>query len=411
MTGHRYDALVVGGGPAGAAVARDVAGAGFTVAVLERDERIGYPVQCSGLVTRRTLERAGLDPNLALNPLFGATVHSPSGERYELGGDRIHAYVMDRSRFDEAIMAQALEAGVELWTGTQVTRLVRRPGGVTIEARRGGCGVHFEARLVIGADGPRSVVASFLGLPEPAEFLRARGADVRLPRPQPRDEVQLFAGARYGPGFFAWAIPLGDSRFRIGWGSSRGGSGTAYLRALVSDHPQVFAGMEILSQTGGLIPLGPRPVTVGDHGLVVGDAAGQAKPTSGGGLYTSLVCAAHCAAAAVDALRADDTSSARLAAYDTRWRADLGGELDRAAALRQVYRELSDEDLDWGLRWLQVPGIRLIVDRFGDIDYPSRLALVALRAAPRLTRLLRRRPELIPALQTPATSQAFADGG
>lgn len=409
MTNGTYDAIVVGGGPAGASVAGDIARAGFRVAILERDLRVGQPVQCSGLVTQRTLQAAHLDPTLALNALRGATVRAPSGTAYRLGGDRVHAYVMDRSQFDQQVMAQALETGADLMTGTRVIALERQRGEVRVVAERHGALRAFRARLVIGADGPRSLIAEFLKLPPPTEILRARGADVRLPRHPPADDVQLFVGERYAPGFFAWAIPLGGDLYRIGWGSGRS-AGNGHLAALVNDYPNVFGGIEIHSQTGGLIPLGPRPATVGNQGMVVGDAAGQAKPTSGGGLYTALTCARCCAAVAIEALADDDTSADRLSAYERAWRAGIGDELARASALRRAYRELGDSDLEWGLRLLHVPGIRSLVDRYGDIDYPSRLAGAALRAAPRVIRLLHGRSEVLEALGRDDISPACTGG-
>ncbi|CCF83171.1 hypothetical protein NITHO_1990005 [Nitrolancea hollandica Lb] len=87
-------------------------------------------------------------------------------------------------------------------------------------------------------------------------------------------------------------------------------------------------------------------------------------------------------------MTAGDTTAARLSAYDRAWRTDIGGELTRAAVLRRAYRNLTDPELEWGLRLLRVPGIRRLVNHYGDIDYPSRLAAPALRAAPMLRTLL-----------------------
>jgi geranylgeranyl reductase family protein len=390
---EQYDVVVVGGGPSGAAVARDIAAAGYRVAILERDRDIGQPVQCSGLVTERTLAAAGISPEIAHNQLVGAAIHSPSGARYDIGGDRVHAYVLDRTRFDLSMMIQALELDVDVHANARVVDIDRERDSLrlTVESHRS---IHeFSTRLVVGADGPRSIVAQFLELPPPVEVLRARGADVRLPARLAPDQVLIFTGERYAAGFFAWLIPLGRDRYRLGWGTSRAGSAQT-LRNLMDDYPDIFSGMEILSQTGGLIPLGPRPVTSGDRGMVVGDAAGQAKATSGGGLFTALTCARYCARTALDALRSDDFSAEKLSSYDRDWRADIGVELDHATALRSAYRELTDADLDLGLRMLRFRGMRAIVNRYGDIDYPSVLAARALRAAPSLLRLAHGRGDL-----------------
>ncbi|HVX29419.1 MAG TPA: NAD(P)/FAD-dependent oxidoreductase, partial [Nitrolancea sp.] len=262
----------------------------------------------------------------------------------------------------------------------------REQDGLRLAVETNDSHCEFWSRLVIGADGPRSIVAQFLELPPPVEVLRARGADVRLPADLPHNRVLIFTSERYAPGFFAWLIPLGGDRYRLGWGTSRPGGGQT-LQNLIDDYPGIFDGMEIISQTGGLIPLGPRPITSGAGGMVVGDAAGQAKATSGGGLFTALTCARYCAQTALDALRSGDFSATALSAYDRDWRADIGVELDHATALRSAYRDLDDADLDFGLRMLRFRGMRAIVNRYGDIDYPSVLATRALRAAPSLLRL------------------------
>ncbi|HEX7103377.1 MAG TPA: NAD(P)/FAD-dependent oxidoreductase [Nitrolancea sp.] len=390
---EQYDVVVVGGGPSGAAVARDIAAAGYRVAILERDRDIGQPVQCSGLVTERTLAAAGISPEIAHNQLVGAAIHAPSGARYDIGGDRVHAYVLDRTRFDLGMMIQALDLDVDVHSRARLVDIARDRDGLHLSVETNDTSHEFLTQLVIGADGPRSIVAQFLELPPPIEVLRARGADVRLPAKLATDQVLIFTGERYAAGFFAWLIPLGGDRFRLGWGTSRPGNGQT-PRNLTDDYPGIFRGMEILSQTGGLIPLGPRPVTSGAGGMVVGDAAGQAKATSGGGLFTALTCARHCAQTALDALRAGDFSAEKLSSYDHNWRADIGVELDHATALRSAYRELSDADLDLGLSMLRFRGMRAIVNRYGDIDYPSVLAARALRAAPSLLRLAHGRGNL-----------------
>src|SRR6185437_7019875 len=122
---EQYDVVVVGGGPSGAAVARDIAAAGYRVAILERDRDIGQPVQCSGLVTERTLAAAGISPEIAHNKLVGAAIHAPSGARYDIGGDRVHAYVLDRTRFDLGMMVQALELDVDVHASARVVDITR----------------------------------------------------------------------------------------------------------------------------------------------------------------------------------------------------------------------------------------------------------------------------------------------
>lgn len=384
---NSFDVAVVGGGPAGAVTAKVLASRGLRVLILERGA-VGTPVQCSGLVTPRVLDAVGLTTDAGLNVLTGAAIYSPRGRRYAIGGDRVHALAIDRGEFDRRVMDQARAVGAELRTRARVVRIERDGARIQLITDRHNQQQRFTADLVVGADGPRSIVARFLDLPKPQEFLHARGLEVHLPLMRDTQEIQIFTGKRYSQGFFAWAIPLGQRRFRIGWGTSQGGGGADHLRWLTTDYPAIFGGMAIYGQTGGLIPLGTRARTYGHGGLVVGDAAGQAKATSGGGLFMTLTAAQHAATAILNALEMGDTSATALAAYERGWRAEIGEELERAELLRRAFRQLSDAEVERGLRTLHIPGAKALVNHYGDIDYPSRLAAIMLRAVPMLRNLV-----------------------
>src|SRR2546425_9169607 len=114
-----YDVIVAGAGPAGSATARDTARAGLRVLLLEEHREVGRPVQCSGFVSPRTLDLAGVAPaDVVLEAVRGAWVHGPAGARLRLGGGRIYAYAMDRMRFGQLLAGQAEDAGAELRTRT-----------------------------------------------------------------------------------------------------------------------------------------------------------------------------------------------------------------------------------------------------------------------------------------------------
>jgi flavin-dependent dehydrogenase len=116
----------------------------------------------------------------------------------------------------------------------------------------------------------------------------------------------------------------------------------------------------------------------------VGDAAGQVKPFSGGGIYTGLVAGRHAAAAAAAALTAGDTTAAGLRPYERAWKGEIGRELRRSLRIRRFGLGLSDGDVDRVVRALGHEGLRPLISRHGDIDYPSRVILRLLRALPAL---------------------------
>ena len=368
-----YDVAVVGAGPAGSVAAREIAAAGFRVLLLEEHPQVGEPVHCSGLVTPRTLEAAGVGEEIVLNHIRGAIIHTPQGGQIILRDERVHALVIDLGLLGQ----QAQEAGATLVTGARVVALqheehsVRRHG-VRLELRCRGRTSYLEVPLVIGADGSRSQVAQSLGVPPPQEAVVAVGGEIAASA-LAQDMVEVFARPDLAPGWFAWTIPLSPGVARIGIGSDdRRHSPRRLLNGLVDDYPHL-RGRPFLRLQGGVIPLVPPRRVVGKRAMLVGDAAGQVKPTSGGGIYTSIQCARLCAQTAVQALQQGDVGGDALASYERLWMRHLGAELFRGRTLRRLLAQLSPKEVEGLLQLFTLEEVQAIGYRYGDIDFPARL--------------------------------------
>jgi digeranylgeranylglycerophospholipid reductase len=148
------------------------------------------------------------------------------------------------------------------------------------------------------------------------------------------------------------------------------------------------------------IPIGTVPKTHAEGLLLVGDAAAQVKPLSGGGIFTGMRCAEIAAEVADEALRANDLTETRLVAYDRRWREEFGEEFRRALYLRRVFQRLSDADLDRLIAALQGSDLAATIVAFGDIDFPTHVARQLLRQSPSLVRLL---PKALGAWMSPGS--------
>jgi digeranylgeranylglycerophospholipid reductase len=368
-----YDAIVVGAGPAGSAAARDIAAHGFRTLLIEEHEVIGEPLHCAGLVTPRTLELAGVTDGLVINELRGGFVNSPLGTRLPLGGDRLRAVVIHRQRLDELLAAAAQRAGAELWTGARLVALERKPGTLALLVSRRRRPQALRTRLLIGADGAQSRVARWLGLrARHEERIVGLGVEASLDTER-QDFLEIFVGNSIAPGFFGWVIPLGGGRARIGIATGDGRRPVHYLGSLLESFPRLFAGAQLGRLYGGVIPL-MRPHRIyADNAMLVGDAAGQVKPTSGGGIYTGLVGAKHCAQVAVRALTDDDLSRASLALYQKAWGKQMSRELARGWDLRRIFLALDDRELDGLISVFRSQRLRRLAEQHGDIDFPSRL--------------------------------------
>lgn len=369
-----YDVIIIGGGPIGCAVARDIAVAGFRVLVAEEHPQIGDPLRCAGLVSSRTLQLSRVSPKVIRHKLTGARVHAPGGEVLNLYGSRVYAVAVDRVAFDRDLAAQAAAAGAEITRSMRAVDIRLVSGGVRVKLRQRGSQDKTKectCRLVVGADGYRSLVARRLGVLPKGEKVPLYAAEVDLPGSEGQI-VDIFLGNQVAPGWFGWVIPTGRSTARIGIGAPR--RPHEFLQQLVKKHPWTFQGMRIVQCTSGYVPVYFQDRSYGPHSLLVGDAAGHVKPISGGGLYFGLKCAELCAATAVDALYSSEFSVEFLSRYQKNWEKAIGQEIRCGLKHREVFLDLTDEDMDQLIGFFNKPYWCKLILKYGDLDYHSKLA-------------------------------------
>jgi flavin-dependent dehydrogenase len=201
------------------------------------------------------------------------------------------------------------------------------------------------------------------------------------------DFVHVFVGSDLAPGWFGWIIPTGDGVVRVGIGSSGPVKPIECYRRLQSAFPALFSNIEPCRMYGGTIPLTFAPKSYADNALLVGDAAGQVKPFSGGGIYTSLVAARHASATIERAFAKGDFSASALASYERGWKREIGRELRKSWHLRHFGLSLSDGQVDRVVKALRGPKMQELAATHADIDYPSRVLLRLARSLPAMATL------------------------
>jgi len=333
---------VIGSGPAGSYTAYKLAGMGYGVVVLEAKERPGERVCCTGLIGRECVSSFAIDDKVILRWANSARLVSPSGRWLRLWRQEPQACIVDRAAFDMAIVNRAQGKGVEYVLGSQVRGVAVGDDRVRIEATRQGEKLNLEARAVVIAAGFGSRLAEGLGLGKVGDLVMGAQAEVETIGV---DEVEVYFGQEIAPGFFAWLVPTSPRRARVGLLSRRNPG--HYLRKLMSSllaQGKVVSAEAELSYGG--IPLKPLPRTYGQRLIVVGSAAGQVKPTTGGGIYYGLICADMAANSLHLALGRDALTARNLANYERDWKRKLGRELKTGYWARKFYERLSDRQID-----------------------------------------------------------------
>ena len=387
----KYDVAVVGGGPIGGNVAERIAEKNYKVAIFEQKKQIGMPLNCAGLVTPRVFDFLDFSENLVVqNRIKGANIHSPSGYTLTIGGDKLHAFVIDRIKFDQEIIKNSKKNGAEIFLGNKILSAQKHEQHIELLTSQK---TEFSCKLLIGADGPYSKIRDIFSLPRPTEFLRGMGAEITGTSLDP-DFVEIFVGNKTAPGFFAWIIPTNEkgTKARIGLCITQDSAYSPkhyFSNFFKNKHTsQYLENVEITKHLGGVVPLGALRKTCASNMMLVGDAAAQVKPTSGGGIYTGLLCAKHCSSVAIGALQKNDFSLRFLKKYHKLWSVDIGVELNRGMKFRKIFKTLSDKQMDKYILKFQNPKIREIITKYGDIDHPSKLVKPLLKKVPSLLRLI-----------------------
>ena len=371
-----YDVVIVGGGPIGGHVAGKIAEKNFKVAVFEKNKEIGQYLNCAGLVTSRVFDLIDISKKeIVQNEIKGANIHSPSNKILSIGGDKVHALSIDRTLFDKEIIKQSKKKGADFYLKNKITMVERDSNSYKIKSSEN---IEAKCKLLIGADGPYSKIREILSFPQPKEFLTGIGAEIINTNLNP-EFVEIFIGKKIAPGFFAWIIPTSKdgTNARIGLCTVQKAEHSAkyYFNKMIEHKyfQPYIKNCKIKRRMGGTIPLGILKKIYADNVMLVGDAAAQVKPTSGGGLYPGLLCANLCSEVALEALQKNDFTSEVLKKYQKLWQKEIGSELKKGMRFRTIFKTLTDKRMDKYIEKLQNPEIIEIINEYGDIDYPSKL--------------------------------------
>ncbi len=320
-----YDVAIIGAGPSGSKTAELIARNGASVLLIEEHEKIGFPVQCTGINSHRILPLSEVSNGIVLNHVNTARFYSQSGKFLELKSKN-PVYVIDRKRLDEEIAKRAKKAGTDIITSTRFEGFERKTNYLEIKTNHG----RFKAKLLVGADGPNSTVAKSAGLALPKEYVV--GYQETIKHDFAENIVELWFGSSITPDFFAWVVPENEKWARVGLAAKQ--DAVHYFRNFIKKRfKQTFEKKDIL---GGIIRYGLIKDSVAARVLLVGDAASQVKPYSGGGIIYGLIGANFVANACLQALKKNRFDYIFLKEnYDKRWKKKLAPAIKKGMFLHR----------------------------------------------------------------------------
>jgi len=377
LSGQFYDVIVVGAGPAGSYIAYELACLGHAVAVFEQKGASGLNACCTGIISTECLQSLDPGEDMILTELKSAEFYSPSGRCLKFRTDNVQAYVVDRLSLDKRLTSKAQGKGAQYFFSSRVIDILPGKDSIEVEALYSGAREIFSARAVILANGFTPALPHKVGLGRIKRFLIGAQAEIET---TDIHEFEVHFGQSIAPGGFAWLVPISSGKAYVGLLASS--QARLYLQKFLDS---LFRQGRITSGNGEIgqraVPMGTLTRSYRDRLLVVGDAAGQVKPTTGGGIWFGHLGARIAAGVLGEALGSDDLTAGELSRYQTQWKAKMGKELSRGYRARWAYARLSDGQIEEVFDALDsngTAGTLLSSDNFS-FDWHSKLILAVLR--------------------------------
>ena len=344
---------IIGAGSSGLIAARGLARLGISVKVLERKSAIKPIYSSSGILSHSGLESLKINyKKCVLNKLYGAKIHFP-GVTLHIRSTKVQAYVVDRTKLANELYEEAVASGANVEFSHSVTKgEMGKLNGI-----------------LVGADGAASQVASYFKFPPIKRFVLTYRAEYKA-RENIGDEVEIFFDNNVTKGFFGWIAPHGDNiELGAGIDEKYGKSTDAFRKFVASSSVRKMIEGKPIVEGAGIIPVSLRKRFVDEERRVVlvGDAAGQVKSSTGGGIIFGGNASLVAARAISNYIQGDG----RLEDYQRAWLSTFGNDIRMHNLIRNIYSSLSNSGLYLFAKTAKSLGIERFLSRYGDMDRPS----------------------------------------
>jgi digeranylgeranylglycerophospholipid reductase len=374
-----YDVLIAGGSISGLLAAREIAAGGLSVLVLEEDPEIGTPEHCGGLVSVAGIRNLGVVPDahtVENNKIARAKINSPS-RCFEISAQKQRVMVLDRRAFDKQIAFQAQKNGAEIRVKCSMRSFAKDSLEYVVKTSEGS----ISCTYFVDARGVSSIIhRNREGVLQSAQY------EIYAPWIE-RDTIEVAFDSQRYPGFFAWIIPTGQGTGKVGV-AGRHINAANVLQSYIDSKGRYSVVRKIYAS---IWVNGPLENFVYDRVMVVGDAAGQSKPTTAGGIYSCGMGGVLAGRAVVEEAAAGSKSGMPLllTQYEKNWLSMFKSEFDKMLLARRFMERLDNKAIDDLVAAISPKTVEE-ASVYGDFDFhTSALAkMLASKAAARMAKAL-----------------------
>ena len=364
---YDFDVVIIGAGPVGSTIAFYLVQNDLNVAMVEKKTEIGYPLQCAGILSKHIFEYNELPDEIILNTVKGAFLHSKN-HILDIITDENAAYVIDRVNYDQFLSRRAIQNGVKLISKKAIDVDIEK--GITYLSDERS----IISKVIVGCDGFKSVVSKNIGnyqqnFKASQMLVSINDEDMNNFRKSNRktdDYVDMYLYENAIPGFL-WMIPLQNNNYRVGLFSN---DSHRQQNTIITDFLNENFEYKIIEKYKGLIPIfNNKNRLVKNRAILIGDAASQIKPTTGGGL---LIAFDNCKIAnkyITDAVKKDNINL--LEGYQKEFNKKYLKELNYQSKIQKTFKLLNDDDLDYLFEKAKQNDCENIISEYGDMDNQS----------------------------------------
>jgi geranylgeranyl reductase family protein len=368
---EEFDVTIIGASIAGNYLGFLLSKTDLKIGVIEEHEKIGLPFQCAGIVSQKLSSLVHLPNDIVLNRVTIAKIVSPSGRYIKLSGNE-KPYVIDRIELDRYYYKEGeKKSNITYFLGEKFKKFKqiteKKQNYVLIETTKR----KIKSRLLIGCDGPLSSVGKLVNVQNDVIY----ATQARIQADFNQNEAVMYFDPRWKK-LFGWIVPEGNNIYRVGLATSHAVKKkfNIFLKKIGVNFNNK------IDQQGGIIPYGVMKKVAFNNILLLGDAAGQVKATTGGGIVMLLTAAKIAFNCIQNCFQLESFSRKTIKKfYEKSCKAKIGRQLKFHRVIRILLEKFTSDDFDSFFRIIKTSKIEGFISLYGDMDFPRAIVYKLLR--------------------------------